>query len=218
MSLNPCFQVGLDVVGRPCLVIGGGREAEDKTGRLLEAGADLTLVSPDLTSRLQEWAREGRLAHHPRRFQPEDLDNIFLVLNTVAGDRELARQVYDRARAQGCLVNSYDAPAFSDFGMMALVHPGHLRLAISTSNASPILASRLRQDLEKLFDGEFVDFLDQLARVRAQLKEHEPDRQKRIARLRSLVADFQLEGRLHYPWKWREKINALLACSGQEQG
>ena len=46
--------------------------------------------------------------------------------------------------------------------MVALVHPGHLRLSISTSNASPALSSRLRQDFEEIFDGEFAAYLDYL--------------------------------------------------------
>ena len=94
--------------------------------------------------------------------------------------------------------------------MVALVDPGHLRLGISTSNASPALSSRLRQDLETLFDDEFVAFLDQLARLRSHLRTREPDPRKRSALLRSAVADFRLEGRLHYPDNWRERLQALL--------
>ena len=213
---NPYFQIGLDVMDQPCLVVGGGREAEDKSGRLLQAGACLTLVSPQLTAQLQEWARTGHLKYFQRVFQPADLEEIFLVANTVRNDAQLTRQVFELAGERGILINSYDQPAFSNFGMAALVHPGHLRLSISTSNASPGLARRLRQDLEKLFDDEFVDYLDHLAQVRALLKEREPDPEKRLVQLRSLVADFCLEGRLHYPENWREQVKALLARNNTE--
>ena len=212
MSQNSYFQVGLDVMGRPCLVIGGGREAEDKTGRLLDAGAQVTLVSPQLTPQLHEWTREERFTYHPRRFEPVDLHGAFVVLNTVGGDDALIQQVYDLACQQGCLINSFDNPAFSNFGMVALIHPGHLRLSISTSNASPALAGRLRQNLEQLFDAEFVDFLDSLALVRHRVKERISDFPTRAALLRALVRDFRLEGQLHYPADWRFHMQALLAC------
>jgi precorrin-2 dehydrogenase/sirohydrochlorin ferrochelatase len=208
--MNPYFQINLDVAERSCLVVGGGDEATEKSDRLLDAGARLTLVSPRITPRLQESARDGKLRYFQRRFRFEDLDDVFLVVNTARSNPELTRQVFETACARGILINSYDQPAFSNFGMVALVHPGHLRLSISTSNASPSLASRLRQDLEALFDEEFVDYLEQLARVRQHLKAREPDREKRIERLRSLVATFRLEGRLHYPENWREQVETLL--------
>ncbi len=209
-DLNPRFQVGLDVADRLCLIVGGNGEAADKGGRLLDAGARVTVVSPELHPRLREWARDGALLHLAREFQPGDLDGVFLVANALEGEPEVARQVFELARERGILINSYDQPAFSNFGMAALVHPGHLRLSISTSNASPGLTRRLRQDLEKLFDDEFVDYLDHLARVRALLKEREPDPEKRLAQLRSLVADFRLEAQLHYPENWRERMEGIL--------
>ena len=54
-GLNPLFQVGLDVAGRSCLIVGGGAEAENKAARLLDAGARLTVVSPTVVRNLQKW-------------------------------------------------------------------------------------------------------------------------------------------------------------------
>jgi precorrin-2 dehydrogenase/sirohydrochlorin ferrochelatase len=209
-SLNPYFQVGLDVMDRPCLVIGGGREAQDKGGRLLEAGARLTVVSPDLTPQLESWVSAGRLQHQQRRFKPSDLDGVFLAMNTVRHDEALTLEVFKQAQEKNILINSYDRPACSNFGMAALVNPGHLRLSISTSNASPSLARRLREDLEALFDKEFAEYLDRLAQVRAHLKQHEPEFDQRVALLRSLVADFCIEGQLRYPPDWRIKADEIL--------
>ena len=61
MKINPLFQVGLDVLDRTCLVLGGGREAEEKTGRLLDAGARVVLLAAELTPKLQQWADASRL-------------------------------------------------------------------------------------------------------------------------------------------------------------
>ena len=209
-ELNPCFQLNLDLADRPCLVVGGGAEATEKSGRLLDAGARLTLVSPCITPVLQEWSRDGKLQYFEREFRCEDLDGVFLVVNTARGNPDLTQEIFASACARNILINSYDQPVFSNFGMVALVHPGHLRLSISTSNASPSLASRLRQDLEALFDEEFIDYLEQLGRVRQHLKKSEPDRKKRIELLRSLVGTFRLKGQLHYPEDWREQVEALL--------
>ncbi|NKB68553.1 MAG: bifunctional precorrin-2 dehydrogenase/sirohydrochlorin ferrochelatase [Candidatus Latescibacteria bacterium] len=211
-SLNPYFQIGLDIRDQPCLVIGGGREATEKSGRLLEAGARLVLVSPQTTQQLDTWAREGRLELRRRRFQETDLEGVLVVVNTVQDDTQLAQHIADRAAQQRFLLNTFDRPEYSNFGMVALVHPGHLRLTISTSNASPALARRLRQDLEGLFDDDFVDFLALLAQIRQRVKERVDDPHQRAALLRSLVADFKLAAHLDYPTDWRSNLNTLLDC------
>ena len=135
----------------------------------------------------------------------DDLGGVHLVVNTVE-DTSLAEQIYERACRDRLLINSYDQPGYSNFGMAALVHPGPLRISISTSNASPALASRLRQDLDQLFDEEFVEYIVQLGRVRQHLRQQMTDRAPRMELLRSLVADFRLEGGLRYPEDWREKL------------
>ena len=207
---NPLFQIGLDVWGRRCLVIGGGAEAEDKSGRLLEAGARLLVVSPESTAALQEWAAAGRLELRRRRYQSGDLDDVFLVMNTVRGDPGLCDEVFAACRERGILVNTYDDPARSHFGMGALVAAGPLRISISTSNASPTLSSRLRQDLEGLFGEEFAEYLAALGRARDHVRRTVPGFRQRRRILRSLVEGARLEGEVHLPGDWRERVRAVL--------
>ena len=145
-------------------------------------------------------------------FTEADLDGVFLVINTVADDPDLTQRVWACASARNILVNSYDQPEYCTFGMVALVHPGHLRLSISTSNTSPSLASRLRQDLTELFDGDFATYLDGLAEARRRVRERVADRKTRFALLRALVRDFHVEGSLHYPPHWQRQVDALLRC------
>ncbi|MEW6751594.1 MAG: bifunctional precorrin-2 dehydrogenase/sirohydrochlorin ferrochelatase [Candidatus Latescibacterota bacterium] len=216
--INPQFQVGLDVMGRLCVVLGGGAEAEHKVLRLLGAGAVVRLVAPEVTPRLQEEARADRLQHEARAFRPEDLDGAFLVINTVSGQRQEALRVHEEARRRGLLVNTYDTPALSNFGNVALVDAGHLRLAISTSNASPSLAGRLRQELSVLFGTEFVEYLDQLARVRARVRQRVASFRTRAALLRNLVEGFHVEGQVVLPPGWRQQAEALLECDLLECG
>ncbi len=215
--LNPYFQVGLDVLDKTCLVVGGGSEAAEKSGRLLRAGARVRLVSPKVVPELKERCAENRIEHRPRRFEVADLEEVFLVLNTVGTDPVLAKEVFALTHDRNILLNTYDQPGLSNIGMAALVDPGHLRLSISTSNASPALARRLRQDLESLFDGEFVEYLERLAEVRQHLKTSEADGRKRREKLRSTVGDFRVEGRLHYPRDWRRRLEELAGGDGNRR-
>ena len=150
VELNPQFQVGLDVAGRRCVVIGGGAEATDKTRRLLDARAAVEVVAPAVSPELRGWAAAGRIRHHRRRYRQGDLDGAVLVLNTVRTDLALCRQVFAAARRRRLPINTFDLPRYSTIAMGALVSCGPLRISISTSNASPTLARRLREDLEAI--------------------------------------------------------------------
>ncbi len=209
-GLNPLFQVGLDVRGRRCLVIGGGAEAEGKSGRLLDAGARLAVVSPEATGPLEDWHARGRLELRRRRYRAGDLDQVFLVMNTVRSDQVLCGEVFAACQARGILVNTYDDARRSHFGMGALVAAGPLRISISTSNASPSLSSRLRRDLEGLFGTEFAEYLTALGQARDHVRRtvHDFERRRRI--LRSLVEGARLEGAVRLPADWRERVRAIL--------
>ena len=217
-ALNPYFQVGLDVLDKTCLIVGGGSEAAEKSGRLLRAGARVRLVSPTVVPELNAWCAELRMEYRRRRFEVADLEEVFLVLNTVSTDPALAEEIFLRTRDRNILLNTYDLPRLSDIGMAALVDPGHLRLSISTSNASPALARRLREDLESLFDSEFVEYLERLAEVRRHLKTSAGDGRRRREKLRSAVRDFRIEGRLHYPRDWRRRLQELMDGIDERNG
>ena len=209
-EFNPHFQVGLDLAGRRCLVIGGGAEAGDKTGRLLEARAEVLVVAPELNRELREWAAAGRIRHRPRRYRGRDLRGAHLVLNTVRADAALCRRVFAQARRRRIPINTFDLPRYSTLAMAALVTCGHLRVSISTSNASPALAGRLRRDLEQLLrDGELEQFLDALGQVRALAKRRLASAAERRTLLRGLVDEFRLTGSVQLPPAWRRRLAAV---------
>lgn len=193
------YQIGLDVEGKPCLVIGGGEEAVEKIGRLLEAGAQITVVSRKTDPELDALEREGRIAIARRDFRDDDTDGIFLVQLCVKSDPELSARVYRLSLERRFLVGAWDQPRYSTYTMPALVRRGRLRLAISTGATSPGLAGLLREQLGALFDDEFVEYLEWLARRRQELEETEPDVALRRARAREAIRGFRLAGSIEYP-------------------
>lgn len=207
MSANAGFQVSLDVKGRSCLVLGGADDAAEKVGRLLDAGARVTVVSPTLNDTLRKLTASAKILHRGRRFRSTDTEGIVLVINTLRDDPEFSRSLLDLARRERFLLWSVDQPDASNVVMPAIVSRGHLRLAISTSGAAPALASRLREDLEEIFGDDFGRFLDWLAALRDETKEGEPDAERRRAVLRQAVEGFKLTGCVAYPEMWKKKTD-----------
>lgn len=198
--MNVGLQINLDVKDRACLVIGGGDEAADKAGRLLEAGAKVTLISPKLNEALKGWAASARILHRGRRFKASDVDEgVWLVMNTVKTDEVLSRDLFKLAKQKSFLLCSTDQPDYSTFTMPALVARGPLRIAISTSGVSPALSSRLRQDLEPLFDERFEVFLEWLDAYRAHLQETEQHVENRHQLLRDAVSKVKLQAKIEFP-------------------
>ena len=194
------FQINLDVQDRACMVIGGEDEAAEKTNRLLEAGARVTVVSPKLNEALKGLAASARILHRGRRFKSSDVDGgIWLVMNTVKSDEVLSRDLFNLARQKGFLLCSTDQPDYSTFTMPALVARGPLRIAISTSGVSPALSSRLRQDLEPVFDERFEVFLEYLDAYRAHLQATEQNIEKRHQLLRDAVSKVKLHAKIEFP-------------------
>jgi precorrin-2 dehydrogenase len=165
MSYYPVF---LRVAGRPCLVIGGGRVAEQKVDSLLKACADVTVMSPQLTPRLTALAAAGRIEHRPHRYASGDLAGFFLVY-AATDDAALHEQIAIEADAAGVLLNVVDRPQLCHFIVPSVVERGDLMIATSTSGASPAMAKRIRRDLEHRFGPEYALALQLLRRVRERL-------------------------------------------------
>jgi precorrin-2 dehydrogenase/sirohydrochlorin ferrochelatase len=205
MPANPGFPITLDVKGRLCVVLGGDDEAADKVQRLLDAGAKVTVVNPTLNDTLRKLTAAAKVIHRVRLFRSQDADGAFLVINTLRTDEDFSRSLYELATKERFLLCSTDQPEYSTAWLPALVSRGHLRCAVSTSGTAPALASRLRQDLEEVFDETFVSFLDWLASVREKAQESEADVERRIKLLREAVSGFKLKGGIEYPKQWLEQ-------------
>ena len=205
MSGNPGLQISLDVKGRSCLVLGGDDEAAEKVQRLLEAGAKVTVVSPTLNDALRKLTASAKVLHRGRLFRAADAEGVVLVINTFRGNPDFSKSLYELAQRERFLLCSTDQPETSTVMMPALVSRGHLRLAISTSGVAPALASRLREDLEQVFDDKVASFLEWLATIRDETKATEPDAEQRRALLRDAVNGFRLTGKVEYPKAWLDK-------------
>ena len=108
------YPVGLDLTGRPCLVVGGGAVAERKVAGLVEAGARVTVVSPALTPALLRLAREAPLSWRPREYAAGDAAGFRLVMVATA-DGAVNAAVAAECRERGIWVNCADDPVRCDF-------------------------------------------------------------------------------------------------------
>jgi uroporphyrin-III C-methyltransferase / precorrin-2 dehydrogenase / sirohydrochlorin ferrochelatase len=106
----PPYPSGLRLKGRRVLVVGGGHVAQRRVPGLLDAGADVVLVSPVVTPALEGLAGSGEIDWHERGFDNADLDDTWYVI-AATDDTETNEQISAVAEAQRIFcVRSDDAP------------------------------------------------------------------------------------------------------------
>ncbi len=133
------------------LVVGGGRIALRKVQVLLDAGARVTVVSPELTKELKEGLRRERISYNARKFHATDLDDVALVISAT-NDQKANREVFELARLRNIFCNVVDRSDLCTFISPAIVSRGPIQIAISTSATDPRLASRIKEELNAQID------------------------------------------------------------------
>lgn len=192
------LQVSLDVLGKRALVVGGGDEAAEKIERLLEAGAIVTSVGRDAGGAITGLAERGRVLLLQRDFFPADVREADLVF-VCSGDEAVAEQAKAACEAEGAALWVRDDPARSHFALPALARAGKVRIAVSTSGASPALAGAMRVAFERELGPAFRAFVEKLGAERVRMLAEEPDQAVRAERLKALVAGFDLRIEVRYP-------------------
>jgi precorrin-2 dehydrogenase/sirohydrochlorin ferrochelatase len=218
MAANPGFPLVLDVKGWLVLVIGGAEEASEKSQRLLDSDARVTVISPTLNESLRLLAASGKIIHRGRQFRETDLDHAILILNTIRGDRDFAQMLSAKAREKHVLLWSVDYPEASSVTMPAVVEAGHVRVAISTSGVAPALSGFMKEDLEQILDTEFIEFVEWLGQLREQAKANEPDVEKRRALFHDALDGFRFLGKIRYPKVWAERRTEAVTNKQSDTG
>ena len=183
MAYFPAF-IKLD--HRKILLVGGGRIAGEKLDKLLDFSEDITIVAPEISEPIRKRAKEHGLACHTRRYRPEDLDGIFVVIVAV-DDLALQKEIYTACQSRHALCNSVDSVEYCDFIFPSYTKKGALTVAFSTSGISPSVAKYLRRAIESLIPDSIADFLEEMKRLRASMPKGK-ERMKRLdARAKSYI-------------------------------
>lgn len=159
----------MNIRGRRTLVVGGGEVAARKAGVLLEAGARVTVVAPELNDTLRRQAEEGVIDYRAGRFESGDLEGIALII-AATDDEAVNREVSSLAQARSIPVNVVDNPELCSFVMPSIIDRSPVQIAVSTGGASPVLARMLRAKLESAIPIAYGRLAGMLERFRDQVK------------------------------------------------
>jgi precorrin-2 dehydrogenase / sirohydrochlorin ferrochelatase len=184
MSERRYYMACIDLTGRSVLVVGGGRVALEKVEGLLDCGARVTVVAPEILPELESLPVE--LVR--RRYRTDDLGGRFLVV-AATSTTSVNRGVYADAEARALLCNVVDVPDLCSFILPAVHRRDPIAVAISTGGASPALAQRLRDEIAAIIRPEHADLALRLRELRPWAKTHLPTYEARKDYFAGLVED-----------------------------
>ncbi|MFT3973001.1 MAG: siroheme synthase CysG [Amaricoccus sp.] len=143
------YPVFLDLRDRAVLVAGGGEIAVSKLRLLLKTEARLRVFAAAADVTIRTWAAEGRLDLVGRDIDAGDIPGAALVYGATGDDAADAR-VGALARAAGVPVNLVDNLEGSDFITPAIVDRDPVTVAIGTEGAAPVLARKIKAEVEAM--------------------------------------------------------------------
>lgn len=163
------YPVYLNLQGKRCVVVAGGVIGEEKVSRLLKCGAEVVVISRNVTDSVKELEVRGKLVWLRREYQPGDLKGAVIAIATPSGDFK-DKQITSEAAERNVPINIVDVTHLCTFITPAVVSRGDVTMAISTGGASPALARKFRELLSNSRIMGYADLAPILSWAREQLK------------------------------------------------
>ena len=162
------YPLHLNIEGKKCLVVGGGKTAQRKVATLLRYGGRVMVVSPEATPAIVALCRRKKIVWRKRKFRETDCTGAFLIFSAT-DCAEVNRRVAGLAHQKSILVNVADSLNDCDFISPALVERGHLTVSIATEGRAPLLSRKIKTDLEHYFGPAYMRFTLLMGRVRGAI-------------------------------------------------
>ena len=174
INMNELYPVFIKLTNKICIVIGGGKIATRKVKSLLRAKANITVVSPEITTELRELAEKNEITYIAQKYEHSFISDAFLVI-AATNDEQVNIKIFQQAEKNNSLVNIVDVPDLCNFYVPSVYQQGDLKIAISTNGKAPALARSLREEFEKLLPAELAERIIELDNLRQAQKQSMPE-------------------------------------------
>ena len=194
MDFLPLFH---QVRGQTALVVGGGPVAARKVQLLLEAGARVRLLAPELSAATQALVDQALVAWDCGHYIDGQLDGVDIVV-AATDDRTVNHKVAADARKARLPVNVVNDPDIGTFIFPAVIDRSPIVAAVSSSGAAPVLTRLMRGRIESLIPAGYGRLAELVGHYRKRVQETltSPTARRRFWErvLSSVAADRALNG------------------------
>ncbi|MGY6211261.1 precorrin-2 dehydrogenase/sirohydrochlorin ferrochelatase family protein [Cytobacillus firmus] len=163
------FPLLMNLDYKKVVIVGGGHVARQKAEALLPTKAQVTVISPEIIEKLQQYINQGLVTWKEKSFEPADLDDAALIF-AVTNDEEVNNAVEEAAQ-HWQLLSRADAKGRVDFINPAVVRRGEFVLTVSTSGGSPGLTRKVKGELEEQYGEHYAQYVSFLKEARQRILE-----------------------------------------------
>ena len=191
------YPAALKLTGVPVLVVGGGGVAARKITALVEAGAEITVVSPKIKAEIASFHKQGCLNWLAEGFEERHFTGQRLVF-ACSSNRFVNKLAARLATQAGAWVNVADDSATSTLIVPATSKSGGVSISVNTT--VPALSRKIREELDEQFLTGYDSLVQFLVAARQRLKQEVPDsptRQRILHRFFEGVSSQTLAGLSH---------------------
>ena len=165
----PYYPIYLDIENRDVVIIGGGSVCARKAETMMKYGARVTIVSPEFTAEIEQWAADGKLTIRRKQYEESDLTGATIVIAST-DNQVVNEKIAADCRRRRIPVNVVDVTPLCEFIVPAIIEKGSIQIAVSTGGKSPALARTLKEDLQRLVGPEYAEVNDVLGTLREDAK------------------------------------------------
>jgi uroporphyrin-III C-methyltransferase/precorrin-2 dehydrogenase/sirohydrochlorin ferrochelatase len=163
--MNNLFPIFLKLENQPVLVVGGGVVAEQKVTALLTSQAAVTVISPEVSEKIDRLAQQSKIRLARRGYRQGDVEGFVLIFGAT-NVVEVQRAIYQEAKQKNIPVNIVDVPELCTFYLSSVFQDGDLKIAISTNGKSPTLGKIIREKIGAEFSNGYPKMLEKVGAMR----------------------------------------------------
>lgn len=150
------FPMFVDISDWSILVVGAGKIAQRRIETLLQFALSITVVAPECSETVRQWAQEGRICLKTRAYVLEDLDGMHMVC-AATSQNAVNEEIGQECRKRGIPVNVCSDQTLCDFHFPGVVLREELTIGINASGKNHKKAKEARIAIEKCMQGRIVE-------------------------------------------------------------
>lgn len=156
------YPIFIDMKDREVLVVGGGFVALQKIRTLIDSGAKVTIVTKELIAKK---ILDFNLPLEIREYREEDIHGKSIVV-AATNDTKVNSLIYEHAKKYNVLLNAVDDKDNCDYYLGAISKCGDITVSVSTAGKSPIVAKKVRDKINNIFDDRYKELLEVYSEIR----------------------------------------------------
>ena len=157
------YPINLDIEGKVCVVLGGGKVALRKINGLLNAGGRVMVIAPEICPELKKFVEENQIDWRRQNYEAGCIPSG-LIFIAATNDKEVNKLAAVEASNKNMLVNVVNKNSLdiNQFAVPSVIRRDGIMLTISTNGTSPSITKSIREYLEARFEEIFSDFIKRL--------------------------------------------------------